>query len=143
MGEVRRLQLVDTATGELVEGGVPVYVGGKVRGPYGRRFYMQSQEAIEAWAKDKELVGRPSRVLLYLLSRLEFENFIHLQQVEIAKALDLQPSNVSACMTLLEKKGILIRGPKVGGRSFGWRLNARWGWKGKVHNLRAVHGKRT
>ena len=94
---------------------------------------MQSQDSL-ALAQDKELAGRPTRVLLYLLARLDFENFIHVPQVDIGQALELRPSNVSKAIQLLEAKGILIRGPRVG-RSFGWRLNPNFGWKGKVRHL--------
>jgi len=130
---IHMLRSVDERTGELLDG-VAVWVGPKIRSPYGRSWFMQSQDAILALAQDKELAGRPTRVLLYLLARLDFENFIHVPQVDIAQALELRASNVSKAIQLLEGKGILIRGPKVG-RSFGWRLNPNFGWKGKVRHL--------
>ena len=37
-------------------------------------------------------------------------------------------------INLLEKKEIILRGPKVG-RSYAFRLNPYFGWKGKVKNL--------
>lgn len=98
---------------------------------------MQSQEALEALAADKELAGRPTRVLIYLLSRLDFENFIAVPQTEIAIALDLHKANVSRSIRLLISKGILIEGPRAGG-ALALRLNPHWGWKGKVRHLRAA-----
>lgn len=138
MANVRQIRSLDVNTGEVLDG-VAVWVGAKVRSPYGVRWYMQSQEAVEALARDKELQGRPTRVLLYLLSRLDFENYIHLPQTDIVQALDLDKSDVSKAVRLLQDKGILLRGPRVG-KSFGFRLNPTWGWKGKVVNLRAAHG---
>lgn len=128
------LRSVDERTGEIMDG-VAVWVGPKIKSPYGRSWFMQSQDAILTLAQDKELAGRPTRVLLYLLARLDFENFIHVPQVEIGQALELRAPHVSTAVRLLEDKGILIRGPKVG-RSFGWRLNPNFGWKGKVRHLR-------
>lgn len=95
---------------------------------------MQSQDAILSLAQDKELAGRPTRVLLYLLARLDFENFIYVPQVDIAQALQISPPHISTAIRLLEDKGILLRGPRIG-RSFGWRLNPNFGWKGKVRHL--------
>jgi hypothetical protein len=137
----RRLGTVDLDTGEMLEGGVAVWVGAKVKSHYGRRWYMQSQEAVEALAKDKDLAGRPTRVLLFLLSRLDFENYVHLPQTEIMAALDLHAPDVSKAMALLQKKGILVRGPRVG-HSFGYRLNPNFGWKGKVKNLNEERTRR-
>jgi len=42
--------------------------------------------------------------------------------------------DVSKAMKVLEKKEIILRGPKVG-RSYAFRLNPYFGWKGKVKNL--------
>lgn len=136
MGQVRQLRTVDAETGEVLAG-TPVWFGAKVRSPYGRRWYMQSQEALEALAADKELAGRPTRVLLYLLSRLDFENFIAVPQADIGAALELHKANVSRSIRLLIAKGILIEGPRTGG-ALALRLNPNWGWKGKVRHLRAA-----
>lgn len=134
MGDVRQLRTIDVETGELVHG-TAVWFGPKISSPYGRRWYMQSQEALEALAADKELAGRPTRVLLYLLSRLDFENFIAVPQGQIGNALDLHKSDVSKAVRLLISKGILIEGPRAGG-ALALRLNPHWGWKGKVRHLR-------
>lgn len=138
----RRVGGVDLDTGELLEG-VPVWVGRKVRSPYGSRFYMSSQDALEAIAKDPDMTGQAFRVFLYLCSRLDFENFIQVPQVEIAAELSLGKNRVSEAVALLESKGVLLRGPKVG-RASVFRLNPNYGWKGKVSNLveaRARHLK--
>ena len=89
-----------------------------------------SQDPLIEIAKDKDLAGRPTRVLIYLLGRLDFENFIQVSQSEIAQELDLHRSDVSNCISLLHNKGILIKGPKAG-RSYCFRLNPAYRWKGK------------
>ena len=71
---------------------------------------------------------------MFLMARLDFENWIQITQNEIAETLDINKGNVSKAVSLLEAKGILIRGPKLG-RSYAFRLNPYFGWKGKVKNL--------
>lgn len=130
----RDLITIDRQTGEILEG-MPVWVGAKPISIYGHRWFQMSQDPLLQIAKDKELAGRPMRVLVYLLARLDFENYIQVPQAEIAEELELHRTSVSSVISLLEKKGILIRGPKVG-RSFAFRLNPAYGWKGKTKNAR-------
>ncbi len=75
------------------------------------------------------------RVLDILLAKLDFENWVHLPQAEIAEILNMKPGNVSRSMRDLEKVGVILRGPKVG-RSITYRINPNFGWKGsaKAHN---------
>lgn len=128
----RRIASVDQDTGEVLDG-VVVYCGVK-HNPYSKGWVMNSQEALELLATDKDLTGENYRVLLLLLSRLDFENWIQITQSEIVEKLDMKKQNVSRAILLLEEKGIILRGPKVG-RSYAFRLNPYFGWKGKVRNL--------
>jgi hypothetical protein len=128
-----RMGSVDLSTGEMMEG-TAVWVGPKIRSPYGSRFYMSNQDALEAIAKDPEMTGQVLRVFLYLCSRLDFENYLQVPQVEIAQELEIGPTRVSEAIALLLRKGIVIRGPKVGASSV-FRLAPHYGWKGKVTNL--------
>jgi len=137
---VRRVGGVDLDTGEVMPG-LAVWVGPKIRSPYGRRFYMTNQDALEALAKDPDMTGQAYRVLFYLCSRLDFENYIQVPQTEICDELGIGKARVSDAVSLLEAKGILLRGPKVG-RSSVFRLNPNFGWKGKVTNLNAARSGR-
>ena len=130
--KVRQLSSLDRETGEILDG-VVVYCAVK-HNPYASGWVMNSQEALELLATDKDLKGEAYKVLLLLLSRLDFENWIQISQQEIADLLDMRKQNVSRAILLLESKGILLRGPKVG-RSYAFRLNPYFGWKGKVKNL--------
>ena len=122
---------VDKYTGE--EFGFPVIVGRK-RNPYGKGWVMNSQEALEIVAKDKDIKGETYRVLFFICARLDFENWVQLSVTEIANELDLKQPSVSRAMKVLEDKQIILRGPKVG-RSYAFMLNPEFGWKGKVKNL--------
>ncbi len=100
---------------------------------------MDRRDAFLMLARDGELTGKSLKVLLYLLARLDFENFIQVPQVEIADEMNLHKQAVSNCVSILEKKGILIRGPKLA-RSSSFRLNPNFGYKGnpsgKVYRTR-------
>ena len=122
---------VDKYTGE--EFGFPVIVGRK-RNPYGKGWVMNSQEALEIVAKDKDIKGETYRVLFFICARLDFENWVQLSVTEIANELDLKQPSVSRAMKVLETKEIILRGPKVG-RSYAFMLNPEFGWKGQVKNL--------
>lgn len=119
-------------TGEILDG-VPVLCGVK-RNPYATGWVMNSQEALEIIAKDKEITGRIHRILWFLVARLDFENWIQISQKEICTELSMRKEDVSSGIKLLERKEILIRGPKVG-RSHSFRINPYFGWKGNVKNL--------
>ena len=129
----------DKNTGEIIDG-VPVLCGIK-RNPYSKGWVMNSQEALELIAQDKEITGRIHRVLWLLVAHLDFENWIQLSQREICKKLDMKKQDVSSAVKLLEEKEIIIRGPKVG-RSYSFRLNPMLGWKGNVKNLDDYRNKR-
>ena len=122
---------VNKYTGE--EYGFPVIVNRK-RTPYGKGWVMNSQDAMVALAKDKDIKGETHRVLWFIGGILDFENWVQLSITEIAQELDLKQPHVSRAMKVLEEKEIILRGPKVG-RSYAFMLNPEFGWKGKVKNL--------
>ena len=98
---------------------------------YGKgAWWVMSNALPDLMAFDKEISRQePTRVFWYLVKRLDFENYIRVPQVEIAEALEMQKSHVSRAIKLLESKGVLLRGPKVG-QSYSWRLNPNCGFKG-------------
>ena len=128
----------DTYTGEKY--GFPVIVGRK-RSPYSEGWVMNNQEAMRILAKDKEIKGETHRVLWFIGGILDFENWVHISTTEIAEELDMHRQNVSKALKLLEKKEIILRGPKVG-RSNTFMLNPYFGWKGKVKNLEKYREER-
>jgi DNA-binding transcriptional ArsR family regulator len=128
----RRIASIDQDTGEVLEG-VVVYCGVK-QNPYSKGWVMNSQEALELLASDQDLTKESLRVLMFLMARLDFENWIQVTQIEISEKLGIKKPNISTAISLLEKKGIILRGPKIG-RTYAFRLNPYFGWKGKVKNL--------
>ena len=129
---IRRLGTVDLDTGELVEGVNVFCPTGKKNGfqlLYGWRYCIMAQDAMTMIAADKEITGATLKVFIYMAGRLDFENYIRIQQTEIVEALGMQKPNVSRAVKLLESKNILLRGPKVG-QSYSWRMNPNFGYKG-------------
>ena len=122
---------IDRYTGE--EYGFPVIVGRK-KNPYEKGWVMNSQEALEIVAKDRDIKGETYRVLFFICARLDFENWVQISITDIANELGLKQPHVSRAFKVLEEKEIILRGPKVG-RSFAFRLNPEFGWKGKVKHL--------
>lgn len=111
-------------TGEVLYALVPV---AKAR-CRGGRFFMAMMEAFRYLA-EHPLPMQPQRVLNYLFSVLDFENWLHVEQRKIAEDLGMKPANVSAAVKILEQRGIISRGPKSG-RLATYRLNPNVGWRG-------------
>jgi hypothetical protein len=98
--------------------------------------FVSFQEAFLELSKDRELRGYPRAVLDFLLSKLNFENWIIVEQREVCAATGIDKGNVSRAFKLLLQKQILLAGPKVG-RTPSYRLNTKYGWRGSVENLYA------
>lgn len=132
---------VDLNTGELQEGAL-VWVGLK-RSPYGSRWYMSNQDAAIELSKDPVISksAETMRVFLYLVGRLDFENYIQVPQAEIAQELGMHKQGVYRAIKNLLQRGVIIQGPKVA-QSYSWRLNDHYGWKGKVRHLKDAQTKR-
>ena len=131
-GKKRNIGTVDLDTGEVLEG-VSVFCH-KKRNPYPEGWVMNSQFAAGFVAKDKDFKLETHRVLWALLEHLTWENWSILPLTYIAQELGMQRPNVSKAVKLLEKKGIIIRGEKSG-KSYKWRLNPEFGWKGDTDKL--------
>ena len=127
----KNLGQIDLDTMEIQEGCV-VWVPHRPK--IKERFFMGFQDALIEIAKDPEITKESYRLLIFLFGHLDYENFIHITQKEIAKDLEMQPSHVSRAMSLLCKKYIVELAPGTG-RTKCYRLNPHFGWKGKVTNL--------
>lgn len=122
---------IDKYTNE--EYGLPVIVFSK-ENPYSKGWFMANQEAMINLAQDKEIKGETHKVFLLICGYLEFENWIKISITEIANKLNIDRSNASKSIKILEKKEIIERGKKVG-RFYEFRLSPYISWKGKVKTL--------
>ena len=128
-GYQARFVTYDRVTGEEVEG-TPVYVAGKAKWNK-EGWFVGFQDAFDTLSEDREMTLEVTRVWMKLMGQLGFENFIVVQQINIAESLGMQKSNVSRAIKLLVSKGLLIQGPKVG-RSTAYRLSLNICWKGSA-----------
>lgn len=87
------------------------------------------QTALE-WLAMQNLPNQEYRVLMYLMSKLDFENYLRVTQMSIAEALNMKQSAVSRAIRGLLEKDVLITGPQVGTAKT-YRLNPRMAYKGK------------
>ncbi len=87
------------------------------------------QTALE-WLATQNLPNQEYRVLMYLMSKLDFENYLRVTQVSVAKALNMKQSAVSRAIKGLLERDVLITGPQVGTAKT-YRLNPRMAYKGK------------
>ena len=87
------------------------------------------QTALE-WLATENLQNQEYRVLMYLMSKLDFENYLRITQSSIANALKMKQPAVSRAMKGLLAHDIIITGPKVG-TSKTYRLNPRMAYKGR------------
>lgn len=83
-----------------------------------------------AWlAKQDDITGEQLRVFLYLVSRLDFDNYLKVPQKDISEDLNLHKSNVSKAIKKLVEKDIITVGP-MAGHSKTYRLNPRIAHRG-------------
>ena len=87
------------------------------------------QTALE-WLATENLQNQEYRVLMYLMSKLDFDNYLRITQTTIADALQMQRNNVSRAIKGLIDHDIIITGPRVGTAKT-YRLNPRMAHKGK------------
>jgi DNA-binding transcriptional ArsR family regulator len=128
----RHVRQIDVQTGEVLEAGVMVYLPQRPKIAEG--WVMSFQDAFIKLAMDRTIKGEQMRVLLYLIGKLDFENWIHVPQAEIAEVLGMTAPQVSRAIASLTAKGLLTKGPKLG-RVTTLQLSLNVGWKGRVKSL--------
>jgi hypothetical protein len=134
----RTVRQIDVETGEVLEAGMLVFQPHRPKISEG--WLMTFQDAFVKLAADRTIKGEQMRVLLYLMGRLDYENWIHVPQTEICDALGMKPANVCRSIAALTAKRLLTKGPKLG-RIGTLRLSLNLGWKGRVRSLQAERGR--
>jgi DNA-binding transcriptional ArsR family regulator len=129
---VRRRRIVqkDEETGEILEG-VVAYFPLRRQNGFRRWFAMGQEEALDVLMDFKHVDD--FRVLMALAKEVDYENQILVSQVEIARRLKMQPSNVSSAIKRLVEAGIVLRGLKKGIKCL-YQLSPELGWKGSAKN---------
>lgn len=129
----RTVETVDPSTGEVLNG-VFAFIPEARKSPFGKDWFAVAQDALNFLAQNRRSLGEEGfAVFCALASRLDFENYILVNQAEIARAMKMDRGNVNKAIKRLEALGILIRGPKSG-VSPTFMMNPKVGWKGKTRN---------
>lgn len=129
----KRLQQIDSETGEIIDGFV-AYVVPKRKNGFGQGWLAMAQNGAEILAQSN-LSGNDFKVLMKLLSVLDYENLIQVSQVEIARELNMHRQHVQRSIKRLLDLGIVLEGVKIG-ISRSYRLNPNFGWKGSAKGHR-------
>lgn len=135
----KRFSQIDTSTGEIVEGFVAVLQPKKQNGF--RQGWLSMNQAAMNFMATSDLGAVDYKVFFQLLTHLDFENLIQLNQTELAAELGMKKPNVSRSIKNLLKLGVLHEGPKIG-RCKTYRLDPNLGWKGTASNHhKALRGR--
>ena len=123
---------IDLATGEIEEG-IFVYCTKKYLSPFtSKGFNVMSQDAARTLAYT-DLGGADLKVLWLLIANLETDNYILINQSELATEIGLRQPHFNRAIKKLVAEKILIEGAKLG-KNKSYRLNAYYGWKGSAEN---------
>ncbi len=124
-----RIVQVDCTTNEVLEGIVAVIpTKRKLRDD----FMLLSREGISRLVMDDGIDKADWRVLGTLLKRLEYENWLTITQQEIADELGMRQPHVNRSIKKLVEKAIIVKERKSGTTN-SYRLNAFYGWKGRIN----------
>lgn len=82
-----------------------------------------------AWLAEQALPNEQYRVLMYLMSKLDFDNYIRVTQSSLGEALNIKQGNVSRAMKGLLERKIIIEGPRAGTAKT-YRLNPHMAHRG-------------
>ena len=133
----KRLQQIDSETGEIIDGFV-AYVVPKRKNGFGHGWLAMAQNGAEILAQSN-LSGNDFKVLMKLLSVLDYENLIQVSQADVARELNMHRQHVQRSIKRLIDLGIVLEGVRIG-ISRSYRLNPNFGWKGSAKGHReALH----
>lgn len=93
---------------------------GKIKGCFplksknlGRGWVAVYQQVITQVAKEK-LTGEQYSVFLYLLGKVDFENYLTISQKELSEELNMKQPHISRAINKLCELKIIVEGPRAG-----------------------------
>lgn len=129
MKQVRTGQ-VDLSTGQMLEGAQLALMFPKRRNGFQEGWLAMAQGPLKALAK-ADLGDEARRVLFAVLAELDFENWININQSQLAAEIGLERQNFGRGLKRLIAEEVVLEGPKVG-RNGTYRLNPQFGWRGSA-----------
>lgn len=111
--------------------GIPVFVGRKRKST--SRLYLRwaamNLDANLTLARDKDLRLIHHRIIQYLVGLLDFDNYVNVEVAAISSDLGIDLSDTYKAIKLLEKKEVILPGPKLRG-FHSYRFNPFYGYRG-------------
>lgn len=92
-------------------------------------------DSFEELTRNNRLTGNTWAVLIFILSKSKYDNFVELNQGEIAQHIGIARQNVSKAIKLLVEKDLIIKGPKIGTRNT-YTVNWQYAWRGTTASYR-------
>jgi len=129
----RKLIQIDQSTGEVVDG-MTMFVPNRTRNGFGNDWFAMCMNAAMEFATS-DLTVSDHKVLWAMLSHLEFENAIAINQSDIAKRLQIHRVTVCESLKKLSSLGIIIPSKDI---RCAYRLNPGYAWRGSGKNHRAA-----
>lgn len=84
------------------------------------------------WMCQQDITGEQWRVWAFLMSRLDFDNWLRVKQQDVCDVLGMTKSHVSRALSRLVELDIITKGP-MAGRHNTYRLNPRIAHRGAKH----------
>lgn len=127
--EKKGVDVVNMDTGEVLFEHA-IIIPSRKRKYTGERFFMAFQDYMQIMAADKRLTGTDLRVMIHLLSVMDFENWVRVSQKSIAQACGVVQQKVSLSLKKLTECNY-IDTAKMGSMNV-YRINSNLAWKGKM-----------
>lgn len=123
-----RVVMLNADTGEVLNEGVPIFKQAKFKN-FSQDYMVMFLSTFKNIALDATIKQEELRVLLYIISMTEMKNWVHLQQKDIATALEMKTPNVNRAIKKLIERG-LIESTVQTGKSKNYRIPINIGWRG-------------
>lgn len=127
----RGWEAINLVTGEVV----PLAGRDAVGRPWPEQHIWLFQDALQRLARDTTFGQQATRVLLYLLTVLEWDNWLVVPHTVIGEALGMQAPNVSRAIAELLARKVLLQADAPAPRT-AYQLNSALAYKGRYMGLR-------
>ena len=132
MPKISTRKYIDEESGEIRDEGVPILFAPKRKNAFYGGWLAMNQEAGKRIA-NSDLGQFDFRVLLLIMSVLTFENYLYINQAQLARDLGAERQHVNRSLSKLIELGLLEKGPKAGNVTT-YRLDPTFVWKGSAKN---------
>jgi predicted transcriptional regulator len=126
-----REKFYDPETGEEMDGCL-MFVQRRRTNGFGEGWIAVAQDPTDLLAHS-DLDGADFKVLFKIFKKLDFENYILLNQAEIASEMGMHRQNVQRAIKNLIALGVIVEGPKFK-QNRTYQLNPQLVWKGSGEN---------